>query len=79
MSARKLTLAARARADLEDILLYTELEWGERQANTYQRIIQDTFDTLLQFPYLGRKRDDLAPGLLDLSRGRTHRLLPRHG
>jgi toxin ParE1/3/4 len=69
MSARKLRFTARARADLEDILLYTELHWRPRQVDIYRETILTVLNDLAQFPFIGRKRDEFSAGLLSYPAG----------
>ena len=69
MSARRLRLTARARSDLEDILLYTELHWGLRQVDIYRETILSVLNDLAQFPFIGRKWDEFSTGLLSYPAG----------
>jgi toxin ParE1/3/4 len=64
MSARKrrLVLSPRASDDLDDILLYTEQQWGNEQREQYQQGLLDGLNQLLTFPFLGKERPDYEPG-----------------
>jgi toxin ParE1/3/4 len=64
MSAHKLEvrLTARARRDVENILLHTERTWGAEQTAAYDSAITRTLDLLRVHPQLGRPRDDLFSG-----------------
>src|SRR5688572_23317917 len=50
MSVRRLVITERARADLEDILLYTELQWDEIQVAVYEETIYNALANLVHFP-----------------------------
>jgi toxin ParE1/3/4 len=65
MSARRLEVvfSAEARADLEEILLFTERRWDVERAAGYADTIQAAIRTLSEFPALGRRRDELAPNV----------------
>jgi toxin ParE1/3/4 len=65
MSARRrrIVLAPRARDDLDDILLYTEQQWGKRQKNTYRRSLYDGFRRLAEFPGIGLERPNVGPAV----------------
>ena len=58
--SRRLVISARARADLSDILLYTERRWGRQQMRAYNRALTDAFAELQRFPHLGRPRPDFG-------------------
>ena len=64
MSVRKrhLVLSPRASDDLDDVLLYTEQQWGSEQRERYQRDLLDGLNQLLTFPLLGKERPDYEPG-----------------
>jgi toxin ParE1/3/4 len=59
---RRLVISARARADLSDILLYTDRRWGSQQMRAYNRALTDAFAELQRFPHLGRPRPDYGQG-----------------
>ncbi len=65
MSVRRLRIAYSddAQADLGNILMYTDREWGESQRAAYERILRDAISTLSRNPLLGRARGDLAEGV----------------
>jgi toxin ParE1/3/4 len=64
MSARRsaIQLTPQADRDYENILLYTERTWGEKQSATYQASIAQALSALRDHPLVGRPRDDLFPG-----------------
>lgn len=62
-SSHRLILTPEAEDDIRSILEYTLVTWGERQHDRYARRIAVTLGDLARFPYLGRSRDELAPGL----------------
>jgi toxin ParE1/3/4 len=65
MSFRKMQAVATraARADIQDILLYTERQWGIEQRESYWNQIADAINRLLEMPSIGRNLDDLLPGM----------------
>ncbi len=48
-----------AEDDLEKIWLYTNDEWGVKQADKYIRLLISRFTWILENPLLGKKRDDV--------------------
>lgn len=59
----------RAKADLDDIALHTLLSWGADQMETYLRALHDRFLRLADNPGAGRKREEIAVGLLSYVQG----------
>jgi toxin ParE1/3/4 len=59
---KRLILSRAARSDLVEIWEYIASE-NERAANRINREITARFETLLRFPGLGRRRDELKEGL----------------
>lgn len=59
---KRLILSRTARSDLVEIWEYIASE-NERAANRINREIIARFETLLRFPELGRRRDELKKGL----------------
>jgi toxin ParE1/3/4 len=57
---RKLLFSISAEQDLEDILLYTLQQWGERQVIYYRTLIWDTLHQILERPNIGHKRSDMS-------------------
>jgi toxin ParE1/3/4 len=62
-SRRKLIVSAPADRDVRSILRYTQRTWGERQRDAYADDLARAMDELVDFPGLGRKRDDISLGL----------------
>jgi len=60
---RRIVYSEDARAELSDILLFTEEQWGKAQRTTYKQLIISTIGKVAQSPSLGRPRDDLSMGL----------------
>jgi toxin ParE1/3/4 len=63
-------LAPEAEAELDDIWLYMARESGN--IDTATRVVEsiaEHFWLLAQYPYLGRARDDLRPGLRSFPAG----------
>lgn len=61
-SDRKLRFAAAARHDLRAVFRYATETWGDQQADAYGRSIEDALRRLIDFPELGRRREDIRPG-----------------
>jgi plasmid stabilization system protein ParE len=64
MSARRyqFILTPTARRDYRSILLYSLQEWGERQQENYEAILNRAFASIEGNPSIGRAREDLPPG-----------------
>jgi toxin ParE1/3/4 len=62
-SSRRLRFTPEADADLESLLQYTAQTWGEHQMRVYAALIFEVLDRLATFPGIGRRRDEIAPGL----------------
>lgn len=60
----------KARADFDDIWIYTHRTWGLRQARRYLSELRDFCTELAGNPALGKPRDDLYPGLRVYPAGR---------
>ena len=63
---RFVDFAPRARRDYLDILAYTTQAWGERQSDRYAEKLLEGLDSLAAFPYLGKRRDEIAQGVRSL-------------
>lgn len=59
----RLEITPDARADISDILLFTEQRWGGEQRDGYQRLLDSAFRRLIAVPGMGRPVDELSPGL----------------
>ena len=57
-------LTRAALADFEAVAEYTVKHWDQTQAATYVNGLEALLVELAQRPLSGRKREDLAPGLL---------------
>jgi toxin ParE1/3/4 len=57
-------LAQEAEADLVAIAEYTAARWGKTQAEKYVEALEQQLTVLARRPLLGRKREELAAGLL---------------
>jgi toxin ParE1/3/4 len=53
---RRIILSPPASDDLDDILLYTEQQWGERQKASYRKALFDGLNRLTSYPDLGKAR-----------------------
>jgi toxin ParE1/3/4 len=60
---RRLRYSPQARNDLNAIISYSAEVWGERHMKEYTASLTKALDGLVQFPTLGRVREDLAPDL----------------
>lgn len=56
-------LSQEADQDLDEIFDYTEAEFGFGQAVTYTNQFDVIFEKLLDNPGIGKKRDEIKPGL----------------
>ena len=60
----------RAEADLFNIGLYTFRTWGDIQTDRYIRQLEDCCQLLADNPALGRKYDEIRPGLRRMKQGK---------
>jgi toxin ParE1/3/4 len=60
---RPYVLTRSAQADLQEIVRYTEREWGTAQCQAYVERLETTATELALGQGLFRQRDDLLPGL----------------
>jgi toxin ParE1/3/4 len=60
----------RAEADLFNIGLYTFRTWGEIQTDRYIRQLENCCQLLADNPALGRKYDEIRPGLRRMKQGK---------
>ena len=56
------SIRALARADLEEIWVFTFEEWGLEQADKYLNSLFSRFEWLSRNPYTGKDRDDIKNG-----------------
>ena len=59
----RLEITLAARADISDILLFTEQRWGREQRDAYMQFIDVALSRLLAVPGMGRLVDELSSGL----------------
>jgi len=59
-------LSKEADLDLENILDYTEIEFGFHQAVIYLNDLEAVFQLLVKNPEIGRKREELRLGLYSI-------------
>jgi toxin ParE1/3/4 len=59
-------LSREAEDDLTDIVQYTADTWGQEQAVAYKAKLDQALRNLVDFPALGRARDDLPSGYRSL-------------
>jgi toxin ParE1/3/4 len=55
-------LTQKAKTDLKNIGRYTQKEWSIEQRDFYLTLLDNTFNTLAEFPDKGRKCDDIRVG-----------------
>jgi toxin ParE1/3/4 len=55
-------LSIRARADLIDIYVFSDANFGRYQADAYHAGFERTFGLLADFPGIGASADELVPG-----------------
>jgi toxin ParE1/3/4 len=58
----KFTVSARAKAKLVEIYEFTEIRFGQYQADAYQAGFERTFGLLADFPRMGTEADNLKVG-----------------
>lgn len=59
----RLEITPAARADISDILLFTEQRWDSHQRDGYRRLLDVALRRILAMPAMGRPIDELSPGL----------------
>lgn len=57
-----LIITEQAQTDLEDILLYTLMTWGEEQEEKYAELLDNALQNIQSNPNLGRKKAGLSQG-----------------
>jgi plasmid stabilization system protein ParE len=60
MSSRSFELSAEAKADIRDILRYTQREWGLDQRKRFEQTLSRALLDVRAYPELGRAREDLG-------------------
>ncbi len=66
----RLVISKLAREDLVSIEEYTRENWGEQQSDLYLAQIEHSILSLLETPYIGATRPDVADGYRCLPEGR---------
>jgi toxin ParE1/3/4 len=61
--SRRVELSPAARSDYTAILLYTSEHWDEHQMEVYNDLLERAIRTIGANPNIGRRRDDLRPGM----------------
>ena len=69
----RLKRSSEAEADLDEILTYGIMRFGEQVGTDYFFSFDEAFDLLTRFPEAGRPADEVAPGLRRLLH-RQHRI-----
>ena len=77
MPVRYYDLTRAAKADLQEIWLYTVDQWGEQQADRYLHQLEQCCERLIDHPELGKARDDLRSGFRSIPEG-SHMIIYRH-
>ena len=54
----------RAKADINEVLLYTRDAWGAEQAGKYATLIDEAVEAIAENPHLGRPRFGVRDGVL---------------
>ena len=73
----QLKRSSEAEADLDEILTYGVMRFGEQVGTEYFFSFVDAFDTLTRFPEAGRPADEVQSGLRRLLH-RQHRIFYFH-
>ena len=60
---RRVEVSVAARQDLQEISRYTARKWGRGQAKKYLTELTSFCSVLARQPHLGRKCDEVRPGL----------------
>ena len=63
-------LRPKAQEDLGNIADFSFEKWGRDQEESYLRMLQSSFQSISENPYLGRSVDDVVPGLHRFLAGR---------
>ena len=76
-SSIEVIVSAHARRQFEQILTYTERQWGSGQRAIYREVIESAFRRIGDFPDIGRPVEIGPPGLRELVL-RHHSIIYRH-
>lgn len=68
--ASRVRFSRLAHADLLEIATYTLERWGPLQASTYLNDLESCCRTLASDPTIGRRCDDIRPGLRRMEHGK---------
>ncbi len=66
----KYKVSAEAQVDLREIARYTHEKWGKVQAIQYVRKLHECFQSLAEYPGMGRACDSVSSGLHRHEQGR---------
>jgi toxin ParE1/3/4 len=69
MLKRFYELSQKTDQDIDEIINYTEAEYGFDQAVKYLGELEEVFIQLIQNPKLGKKREEVKRGLRSISKG----------
>jgi len=72
------SLTNKAKADLRDIALFTQKNWGKEQRNLYIKQFDDAFHMLADTPLVGKACDDIKSGYKRFPQG-SHIIFYRLG
>lgn len=68
-SSGRVTFSVPGRRDIRMILRRTVDTWGEDRGRAYKTLLDAAFLRLSEYPLLGRRRDDVRPGLRSIAVG----------
>ena len=75
-NVKRLDIKATARAELAQIYDYSVAEFGPKVAEAYLTGLRNTFDRLLEFPFIGTIYPDVTPDVR-VTIHRSHRVFYR--
>ena len=76
LNVKRLDIKATARAELAQIYDYSVAEFGPKVAEAYLTGLRNTFDRLLEFPFMGTIYPDVTPEVR-VTIHRSHRVFYR--
>ena len=63
MNQYRIKLSISAQEDIDNILVYTLVEYGQKQQDLYLSLIEQGFDTIAENPFIGRGHSDLSDNI----------------